>query len=182
MGNGFAPKEIIENGNHRLEVLSAETAETYGPQLAFKLRIIGGERDGHQFTDYGNRDEATGEVKQGSKPWSVFEACLGHGFHRNVSGLNDALDKLTGKQFMAQVTQTKTGSRNKVEHGTVGPVPPGDDGGSGGNGGGGSGSSSPNGGGLKEAQQQASQAANAPRDEEPPLDDADDPEWKSIPF
>ena len=25
---------------------------------------------------------------------------------------------------MGQVTQTRTGSRNKVEHGTVGPVPP----------------------------------------------------------
>ncbi len=171
MGNGFAPKEIIEAGNHRLEVLSAETADTYGPQLAFKLRIISGARDGHQFTDYGNRDEETGEVKQGSKPWSVFEACLGHGFHRNVSGLNDALDKLTGKQFMAQVTQTKTGSRNKVEHGTVGPVPPGE--GSGGSGGAPNGSGGSNGGtGLHGAQQQVSDAANA----------ADDPEWESIPF
>jgi len=25
---------------------------------------------------------------------------------------------------VGQVTQTRTGSRNKVEHGTVGPVPP----------------------------------------------------------
>jgi hypothetical protein len=31
---------------------------------------------------------------------------------------------LVGKQFVAQVTETRTGSRNKVEHGTVGPVPP----------------------------------------------------------
>lgn len=174
MDNGFAPKEIIEAGNHRLEILSAETADTYGPQLAFKLRIIGGERDGHSFTDYGNRDEETGEVKQGSKPWSVFEACLGHGFHRNVSGLNDALDKLTGKQFVAQVTQTRTGSRNKIEHGTVGPVPLGDDGGSGGNGGGGNGSGTPNGGGLREVQREASETANAGDDMEE--------EFSRIPF
>ena len=34
-----------------------------------------------------------------------------------------SLESLVGKQFMGKVTQTRTGSRNKVEHGTVGPVP-----------------------------------------------------------
>ena len=33
------------------------------------------------------------------------------------------LKDLVGKQFVAQVTQTRTGSRNKVEFGTIGPVP-----------------------------------------------------------
>jgi len=117
---GFAPKEIIPQEVCRLEVLSAETADTYGPQIGLKLKVMGGEHEGHTFTDYANRDEDTGQVKQGSKAWSIFEACLGHDFHkrRGVS-----LESLVGKQFVGQVTQTRTGSRNKVEHGTVGPVP-----------------------------------------------------------
>jgi hypothetical protein len=120
---GFAPKEIIPQEVCRLEVLSAETADTYGPQIGLKLKVMGGEHDGHTFMDYANRDEDTGQVKQGSKAWSIFEACLGRDFHkrRGVS-----LESLVGKQFVGQVTQTRTGSRNKVEHGTVGPVPPGE--------------------------------------------------------
>jgi hypothetical protein len=118
---GFAPKEIIPQEVCRLQVLSAETADTYGPQIGLKLKVIGGEHDGHAFMDYANRDEDTGQVKQGSKAWSIFEACLGRGFHKR-HGIS--LESLLGKQFMAQVTQTRTGSRNKVEHGTVGPVPP----------------------------------------------------------
>jgi hypothetical protein len=118
---GFAPKEIIPQEVCLLEVLSAETADTYGLQIGLKLKVMGGEHEGHTFMDYANRDEDTGQVKQGSKAWSIFEACLGRDFHkrRGVS-----LESLVGKQFMAQVTQTRTGSRNKVEHGTVGPVPP----------------------------------------------------------
>ena len=117
----FAPKEIIPQEVCRLEVRSAETADTYGPQIGLKLKVVGGEHDGHTFMDYANRDEDTGKVKQGSKAWSIFEACLGRDFHkrRGVS-----LESLVGKQFVGQVTQTRTGSRNKVEHGTVGPVPP----------------------------------------------------------
>jgi hypothetical protein len=118
---GFAPKEIIPQEVCRLEVLSAETADTYGPQIGLKLKVMGGEHDGHQFNDYANRDEDTGQVKQGSKAWSIFEACLGQHFHKR-SGVS--LESLVGKQFVGQVTQTRTGSRNKVEHGTVGPVPP----------------------------------------------------------
>jgi hypothetical protein len=34
------------------------------------------------------------------------------------------LESLVGKQFVGQVSQTRTGSRNKVEHGTIGPVLP----------------------------------------------------------
>jgi len=118
---GFAPKEIIPQEVCRLQVLSAETADTYGPQIGLKLKVVGGEHDGHTFMDYASRDEDTGQVKQGSKAWAIFEACLGRDFHkrRGVS-----LESLVGKQFVGQVTQTRTGSRNKVEHGTVGPVPP----------------------------------------------------------
>src|SRR5215208_6714808 len=118
---GFAPKEIIAQEVCRIEILSAETAETYGPQIALKLKVVDGEHDGHTFMDYANRDEDTGQVKQGSKAWSIFEACLGRDFYRR-HGVS--LESLVGKQFMAQVTQTRTGSRNKVEFGTVGPVPP----------------------------------------------------------
>ena len=116
---GFAPKEIIAQEVCRIEVLSAETAETYGPQIALKLKVVDGEHDGHTFMDYANRDEDTGQIKQGSKAWSIFEACLGREFHKQ-SGVS--LKSLVGKQFVAQVTQTRTGSRNKVEFGTVGPV------------------------------------------------------------
>jgi hypothetical protein len=82
---------------------------------------VGEEHDGHPFTDYANRDEDTGQIKQGSKAWDIFEACLGRDFYKR---LGVSLNSLVGKQFMAQVTQTRTGSRNKVEHGTIGPVPP----------------------------------------------------------
>jgi hypothetical protein len=120
---GFAPKEIIPQEVCRLEVLSAETADTYGPQIGLKLKVMGGEHEGHTFMDYANRDEDTGQVKQGSKAWSIFEACLGRDFHKHPGV---SLESLVGKQFVGQVTQTRTGSRNKVEHGTVGPVPPGE--------------------------------------------------------
>ena len=118
---GFAPKEIIPQEVCRLEVLSAETADTYGPQIGLKLKVMGGEHEGHTFMDYANRDEDTGQIKQGSKAWSIFEACLGRDFYKRPGV---SLESLIGKQFMGQVTQTRTGSRNKVEHGTVGPVPP----------------------------------------------------------
>jgi hypothetical protein len=117
---GFAPKEIIPQEVCRMEILSAETADTYGPQIGLKLKVVSGEHDGHTFMDYANRDEDTGQVKQGSKAWSIFEACLGRDFHER-QGVS--LESLVGKQFIGQVTQTRTGSRNKVEHGTVGPVP-----------------------------------------------------------
>jgi hypothetical protein len=117
---GFAPKEVIPQVVCRLEVLAADKAETYGPQIGLKLKVIGGKHDGHTFTDYANRDEDTGQIKQGSKAWSIFEACLGRDFYKR-SGVT--LESLVGKQFVGQVTQTKTGSRNKLEFGTIGPVP-----------------------------------------------------------
>jgi hypothetical protein len=115
----FAPKVTIEPGNQRLEVVSVEKTETYGPQLAIKLRVVGGEHDDYTFTDYASRDEDTGRINQGSKAWSIYEACLGKDFHEKIKGLDDVV----GKEFMARVEMTKTGSRNKVEHGTVGPAP-----------------------------------------------------------
>jgi len=118
---GFSAKEVIAPQVCRLEVLAADKAEAYGLQIALKLKIEGGEYDGHTFTDYANRDENTGQAKEGSKAWSIFEACLGRDFYKRP-GIS--LNSLVGKQFMAQVTQTRTGSRNKVELGTIGPVPP----------------------------------------------------------
>jgi len=117
---GFAPKEIIAQEVCRLEIMAADKADTYGPQIYLKLKVVGGEHDGHQFNDYSNRDEDTGQIKQGSKAWSIFEACLGQDFYKRPGV---SLENLIGRQFMAQVTQTRTGSRNKVEHGTVGPIP-----------------------------------------------------------
>jgi hypothetical protein len=118
---GFAPKEVIARQVSRLEVLDAGTADTYGPQIYLKLKVVGGDHDGHTFNDYANRDEDTGQIKQGSKAWTIFEACLGRDFHERPGV---SLESLVGKQFIAQVTQTRTGSRNKVEFGTIGPVPP----------------------------------------------------------
>ena len=118
---GFAPKEVIPQQVCRLEVLAADKAETYGLQIGLKLKVTDGEHDGHTFTDYANRDEDTGQIKQGSKAWSIFEACLGRDFYKQPGV---SLQSLVGKQFVAQVMQTRTGSRNKVEFGTIGPVPP----------------------------------------------------------
>ena len=115
----FAPKEVIAPEVCQLEVLAADKAEAYGLQIALKLKVVGGEHEGHTFTDYANRDEDTGQIKQGSKAWSIFEACLGRHFYKRPGV---TLESLVGKQFVAQVTQTKSGSRNKIEHGTVGPV------------------------------------------------------------
>jgi hypothetical protein len=117
---GFAPKEIIPQEVCRLEVIAADKEETYGLQIGLKLKVIGGEHDGHTFPDYANRDEDTGQIKQGSKAWSIFEACLGQDFYKRPGV---SLESLIGKQFVGKVTQTRTSSRNKVEHGTVGPVP-----------------------------------------------------------
>src|SRR4028119_886632 len=117
----FTLKEVIAPQVCKLEVLAADKAEAYGLQISLKLKVVGGEHDGHTFTDYANRDEDTGRIKQGSKAWTIFEACLGRDFHKR-SGVS--LESLVGKQFVAQVTQTRTGSRNRVEFGTIGPVPP----------------------------------------------------------
>ncbi len=118
---GFAPKEVIAPEVCRLEILDADKSDTYGPQIYLKLKVLGGEHDGHQFNDYSSRDENTGQVKQGSKAWSIFEACLGNDFYKKPGV---SLESLVGKQFLGQVTATKTGSRNKVEFGTIGPIPP----------------------------------------------------------
>jgi len=117
---GFEPKELIEPQVCRLEVLAADKAEDYGLQIGLKLKVVGGEHNGHTFMDYANRDEVTGQIKQGSKAWSIFEACLGPDFYKRPGV---GLKNLVGKQFVAQVTQTRTGSRNKIEFGTIGPVP-----------------------------------------------------------
>jgi hypothetical protein len=81
---GFAPKEIIPQEVCRLEIVAADKADTYGPQIYLKLKVVGGEHDGHTFNDYSNRDEDTGQIKQGSKAWSIFEACLGQDFHKKA--------------------------------------------------------------------------------------------------
>jgi len=37
---GFAPKEIIPQEVCRLEVLDADKADTYGPQIYLKLKVV----------------------------------------------------------------------------------------------------------------------------------------------
>jgi hypothetical protein len=79
---GFAPKEVIPPQVCRLEVLATDKAETYGLQIGLKLKVVGGEHDGHTFTGYSNRDECTGQIKQSSKAWSISDACLGRNIGR----------------------------------------------------------------------------------------------------
>src|SRR4028118_950855 len=97
---GFSVKEVIPQGVCRLEVLAAEKAEAYGLQIGLKLKVVGGEHDGHTFMDYASRDEDTGQIKQGSKAWSIFEGCLGKDLYKQPGV---SLESLVGKQFVAQV-------------------------------------------------------------------------------
>src|SRR5215203_3985536 len=96
----FVPKKMIPPGVCRLEVVNADKADTYGPQIYLKLKVVGGEHDGHQFNDYCNRDEHTGQVKQGSKAWSIFEACLGRDFYKHPGV---SLESPIGRQFVGRV-------------------------------------------------------------------------------
>lgn len=118
----FERKKVIPDTNCVLEILNAETTEAYGKQASLKVEVVDGEHAGHVFTDYCSRDEDTGHVRQGMKLWSVLEAALGPNFDEQYANLHAALAALKGKRIMAQVTRTKTSSRNKLEHGTIGPV------------------------------------------------------------
>jgi hypothetical protein len=118
MGLGFDEKKIIEDTTANMEIVSAELNDTYGPQLAVKLKVLSGEHEGFTFMDYSSRDEDTGNIRQGTKAWSIFQAALGVGFHED--GDVDEED-LVGEKIMGRITQTKTGSRNKLEFGTIGP-------------------------------------------------------------
>src|SRR5215208_4968402 len=109
----FMEKELIEPGNQRLEVLSVEKTETYGPQVAFKLKVVGGEHDGYTFVDYATRDEDTGNINQGTKAWSTFKACLGFGFSKKIKRLQNT----RGRRFMGRARHTKPGSKKKSSSG-----------------------------------------------------------------
>ncbi len=115
---GFDPNEVIDDTTATVEILKAVLSDTYGPQIGLKVKVIGGEHDGHIFMDYSSRDETTGNVKEGTKAWSIFRAALGPDFY--LGDVNE--QDLVGKQIMARITKTKTGSRNKLEFGTIGPV------------------------------------------------------------
>jgi hypothetical protein len=116
---GFTPNKVIDDTTATVEILKAELNDTYGPQLGLKVKVIGGEHDGHTFMDYSSRDETTGNIKDGTKAWSIFRAALGPDFYKE-SNVDE--QSLVGKQFVARITKTKSGSRNKLEFGTIGPV------------------------------------------------------------
>ena len=118
---GFAPKEVVSEANRTLRILEAWLTDDYGPQFAVKVEVIEGENVGYVFTDYSNRDENTGKIKQGGKAWSIFEACLGKDFYNKYGNVGTAMEALKGKALIARVTQTRTASRNKLEFGTIGP-------------------------------------------------------------
>jgi hypothetical protein len=100
----FMEKELIEPANQVLEVLSAAKTETYGPQVAFKVKVVGGEHDGFTFTDYATRDEDTGNINQGTRAWSIFEACLGQGFSKKTKSPFNAI---VGCRFMARLSRRR---------------------------------------------------------------------------
>lgn len=117
--------ELLEPGIYTLEILSTELVEgSYNgeqtKQIKCELEVVGGERAGYTFFDYLNRDKDTGGIKPKTKAWDVFEACL-----RTKLAADEELDTddIEGKQFMAQVVVKQTGTGNRTEHGTIGPVP-----------------------------------------------------------
>ncbi len=122
----FERKKVIPDTNCVLEILNAETTEAYGKQASLKVEVVDGEHAGHVFTDYCSLDENSGRVRQGTKLWSVLEAALELNFDEQYANLHAALAALKGKRIMARVTKTKTGSRNRLEFGTIGPVREGD--------------------------------------------------------
>ena len=109
--------ELLHSGRYVLEVEEAEPVDDFGPQLRLRLRVAEGEHEGFEFTDYPNRGAKNG-VKEGTKAWDIFEACL----NTRLSP-DDELDSddLVGKKFQAMVSVKKTGKGNRTEHGTIGP-------------------------------------------------------------
>lgn len=103
-----------------LEVMAAEPANEYGPQIKVKVMITDGEYAGSEFTDFPNCG-VEGGVKIGTKAWDIFEACL----DRRISPDEELdTDDLIGKRCEAMVVVKKTGKGNRIEHGTVGPHRP----------------------------------------------------------
>ncbi|MDP9454423.1 MAG: hypothetical protein M3Q49_06645 [Actinomycetota bacterium] len=109
--------DLLPPNRYGLEVVVAEPANEYGPQIKVKVTIIDGEYAGSEFTDFPNCG-VEGGVKIGTKAWDIFEACLG----RHISPDEELdTDDLIGKRFEAMVVVKKTGKGNRIEHGTVGP-------------------------------------------------------------
>jgi len=103
-----------------LEVTGAEPINVYGHQIKLTLRVADGEHKGFVFADYLNCGSEDG-VKEGTKAWVVFEACL----NRRLS-INEELDTsdLIGKRFVARVLVRSSGRGNYCEHGSIAPYRP----------------------------------------------------------
>jgi hypothetical protein len=112
--------ELLDPGRYVLEVMEAEAVNDYDPQLKLRLRVVEGEHEGFEFTDYPNRGAEDG-VKIGTKAWDIFEACLNK---RLAPDEELDTDDLVGKRFHAMVSVKKTGKGNRTEHGTIGPYRP----------------------------------------------------------
>jgi hypothetical protein len=109
---------LLEPGRYVLEVCSVEPVDDYGPQLKLRLRVAEGKNEGQGFFDYPTRAE-DGSIKEGTKAWEIFEACL----NRRLTP-NDELDTddLIGKRFEARVVIKKGGKGNRTEFGTITPA------------------------------------------------------------
>jgi hypothetical protein len=120
--------ELLPSDRYGLEVVAAEIANEYGPQIKIRARVVDGEYEGFEFTDFPNTG-VEGGVKIGTKAWDIFEACL----DRRLSPNEDLdTDDLIGKRFEAMVVVKKTGKGNRIEHDTVGAYRPRNEGSQGG--------------------------------------------------
>jgi hypothetical protein len=109
-----------------VEVLSAEQVfGNFGPQLAIKLKVVGGKYAGFEFMDWSklSRDPNTNEVfvELGTKAADIFRAAFGDEYDE---GMDHNPEDLVGKRFMARIGLAgKKQDRNKLEYGTIGADP-----------------------------------------------------------
>jgi hypothetical protein len=104
---------------------SEEVFGNFGPQLALKLKVIGGKYAGYEFQDWSKlaRDPKTNEVyvELGGKAADIFRAAHADEYSEDMD--HDAA-ALVGKRIMARVGLAgKKQDRNKLEYGTIGADP-----------------------------------------------------------
>jgi hypothetical protein len=107
----------------RFEILSADIEDgEYGYQLGLELKTLGGKHAGHTYKDWSkiSGDEDDGLfIKEGTKAEELVRAVLGD--EADLEDLDTAA--LVGGRFMARVTVSQNGKRNRVDFGSIGRIP-----------------------------------------------------------
>ena len=108
---------ILDEG----EILEGEYQGETTIQSRHELEIAEGPYAGYRFFEYFSLDPVDGTMKPNSKYWDVYEAVT-----RRKLAEGDEVDsaELIGGQFEAQVVITKSGKRNRTEHGSIRPYRP----------------------------------------------------------